>query len=376
MSSFWQKIRSDFPVTQKTIYLDHASGGPLPRPVAEVFQRYSQTHLLQGDLAWPKWIRQREDIRKKVARFLNADPSEITFVSSTSQGMNWIAELLADQGIVLTNTSEFPASTLPWLWRKAKIIFQKEENGKIALSRMKTFLSPAVKTLVTSFVQYATGFRQDLEALGKLKGNRYLVVNATQGFGAFPVDVEKCKIDFLCTNSYKWLMAGYGGGVLYIRKKWLSKFLPASVGWRSMRQPERMNNRKIDLKKDASRYEFGCPSFPAIFATGAAVDYLSAIGMERIQKRILALTGFLIQGLQEKGFDVISPNEEKHRSGIVMFRSDHTIQLIRALLREGIYVSARGVGIRVAPHFYNTFEEIEMFLKKLNRMARPSRKRK
>ena len=365
MSSFWQTIRSDFPVTKNCIYLDHASGGPVPRPVHEKVSRYYQEHSERADFAWPGWMKQKEDARQKVARFINAEPSEIAFVQNTSHAMNLIAELLAGEGEVLTNTGEFPSSTLPWLWRKAKMIWQEPENFSISLEGMKRLLKTPVKTILTSFVQYASGFRQDLEAVGKIKKGRYFVVNATQGFGALKVDVKRWNADFLCTNSYKWLLAGYGGGVLYIRKKWLSKFKPSSIGWRSMRVPEAMNNRLLDPKPEASRCELGSPPFPVIFAMGAAVEYLSGIGTERIEKRILELTDFLIEGLVKKGFDVVSPREPERRSGIVVFKTKDPQKLWRKLLTKKIYVSPRGAGIRVAPHFYNSFEEMDTFLKEM-----------
>lgn len=364
--SFWQTLRADFPLTKKIVYLDHASGGPIPRPVYERIKEHAAEHLLYGDLYWGKWIKRREEIREKVARFIHADPSEITFIQSTSQGMNRIAELLASQGDVLTNESEFPSSTLPWIWRGAKMIYQKPERGKIFLSTLQSLLRPSVKTVLTSFVQYATGFRQDLETLGKIKGNRYLVVNATQGLGALPIDLRKWNIDFLCSNSYKWLLAGYGGGILYIRRKWLKKFRPASIGWRSMKRPELMDNHRIDIKADASRYEWGCPSFPSIFALGAAIDYFTGIGQEKIEKRILGLTDHAVRGLEKKGFEILSPRDGESCSGIVVFRVKDAEKKCRELLRRGIYVSPRGGGIRLAPHFYNTFEEIDQFLKVLS----------
>lgn len=362
MSSFWHKIRDDFPILKKAVYLDHASGGPIPKPVYEKVLRYYKEHYEEADFAWNKWIDRREEVRAKAARFIHAEPAEITFIQSTSQGMNLIAELLAGQGEVLTNTCEFPSSTLPWIWRRSKIVWQKPENERIKLETLKSLLPPSVKTIVTSFVQYATGFRQDLGALGQIKGERFLVVNASQGLGALEVDVSRWNVDFLCSNGYKWLMAGYGSGILYTRKKWLSAFRPDSVGWRSMKDPERMDNQRLDLKNEASRYELGCPSFPAIFALGAAVDYLSEIGIQKIEKRILGLTDFLIQGLEKLGLEVISPCEPQHRSGIVVFKSKEAEKVRHLLLRKKIYVSVRGAGIRVAPHFYNSFEDLEVFL--------------
>lgn len=339
--------------------MDHASGGVIPLPVARAIENFSRDLLREGDFAWPKWLAMCETVRRKIAAWIHADPSEIAFVTSSSQGMNFIAELLADQGKVLTNESEFPTSTLPWLWRKTPVIFQKPEQAQISLTKLKSQLTPDVRTIVTSFVQYATGFRQDLNALGKMKGDRYLVVNATQGFGAFPIDVKKSNTDFLCSNSYKWLLAGYGGGILFIKKKWLQKFKPLSVGWRSMREPERMDNQKLDLRQDAARYEWGCPSFSSIFAMGAAVDYLSSIGIEKIAARILSLTAFAVQELKKRGFEVLTPEEESNRGGIVVFKTSNPFKVWQRCIQKKIFISVRGPGLRLAPHFYNTFEEIE-----------------
>lgn len=366
MASFWQKIRKDFPITGKSIYLDHAAGGPIPLPVLSKIEAHNRENALESDFAWMKWVKRREDARKTVAKFINAEPEEIAFTGSTSQGMNYIAEMIAAEGPVLINTSEFPSSTVPWLWRRAQMVWQKPKNGKIDLPTLKTLLSPGIKTVVSSFVQYCTGFRQDLEALGKLKGKRYFVVNATQGFGALPIDVKKWNADFLCTNSYKWLMGGYGGGVFYIKKELLSRLRPGTVGWRSMKVPELMDNQKLDLHPDALRYELGCPPFPAIVGVAAACDYQMKIGLPKIEKRILELTDFAIQKLQEKGFEILTPLEPEHRSGIVVFKVKNPVLLWKKLLQKKIYVSARGGGIRLAPHFYNSMEEIEKLIKAIS----------
>jgi cysteine desulfurase / selenocysteine lyase len=366
MPSFWNKIRKDFPITKKYIYLDHAAGGPVPLPVHAKIQQYYKENIEESDFAWMKWIHRREEARRTVAKFINAEPEEVSFAGSTSQGMNYAAEMLAAAGPVLINHLEFPSSTVPWLWRRSQMVWQKPKDGKIDLVTLKTLLSPAVKTVVSSFVQYATGYRQDLEALGRIKGKRYLVVNATQGFGALPIDVKKWNADFLCTNSYKWLMGGYGGGIFYVRKELLKELHPQTVGWRSMRTPEAMDNQKLDLKPEASRYELGCPSFPVVFGTAAACSYLMQIGMEKIEKRLLELTDFAIEKLQEKGFEILSPLERKFRSGIVVFKAKDPERLWKRLLSAKIYVSPRGGGIRISPHFYNSLEEIEQFIKAIS----------
>ncbi len=368
MASRWEKLRADFPLTKKRIYLDHAACGPVPEPVAACVRAYYESNAREGDAAWPRWLEEREAVRRRVARFIHAEPEEITFTQSTSHGMNLIAELLASQGAVAASEAEFPSSTLPWLWRKVPVHFYPDKQG---IQDPETFVRQSrAKTLVASFVQYASGYRQNLEAMGKHKEKRFLVVNATQGFGALEVDVKKWNADFLCTNSYKWLLAGYGGGVLFIRKRWLSRFQPESAGWRSMRFPDQLDNRKLDLSPHASRYELGCPSFPTIFAVGAAVEYLSSIGIEKIEKRILSLSRFAVEELTRHGFEVTGPDwQNACRSGIVVFNVPQAVSVWKRLLEQRIHVSPRGNGIRFSPHFYNTFEEIETAVRKIRKMV-------
>lgn len=364
MSINWEKYRQDFPNTKNSVYLDHAAGGPVPDPVRRSIERHLLENAAEADFAWPKWMKRVEALRARVAAFINAEPDEIAFTHSTSHGMNLIAEMIAGEGSLLTNSDEFPSSTLPWIWRKTEMIFQDSENSVISLDGIRRALTPEVKTILTSHVQYGTGFRQDIEELGRIKGERYLAVNATQAFGAMQIDFKKWNADFLCSNSYKWLMAGYGGGILAVRKPLLERLRPDSVGWRSMQDADSMNNRRTDLLPCANRFEMGCPSFMTIEAVGSAVEYFDAIGMQHIEARILELTDYLIQRLRAKDVKIASSLEPVHRSGIVIIETSDAQAIWRRLLGHQIFVSPRGKGIRVAPHFYNLPEEIDFFISK------------
>lgn len=361
----WNRLRKDFPITERWTYLDHAAAGPLPKPVFAEVQRNYWDAVHHGDVHWPAWLEKREVIREKFARFIHAaDASEVAFVHSTSEGMNLIADLIAREGGVLTNTLEFPSSTVPWIHRKVPTHFLEPEGGKISLERIKSNLGWA-KIIVTSFVQYQNGFRQDLTGLGKIKGHRYLVVNGTQGFGVLPVNVRQWNADFFCAASYKWFLAGHGGGILYIKKKWIEKFKPSFAGWRSRTAEENFDNRTVALREAASRSEYGCPAFPAIFTLGASLDYLTRIGMEAIEARVLELTDYAIERLADLGLEIVTPLERKYRSGIVVFKIKDAAAVVKRLLKKRIFVSPRGPGIRVAPHFYNQFSDIDRLIRTL-----------
>ena len=130
-----------------------------------------------------------------------------------------------------------------------------------------------------SHVQFSNGCRQDLEAFGAIKGRRSFVVCGSQSVGAFPIDVKKSQVDALATAGHKWLCAGYGAGFVYMSRALLARRPPRSVGWMSVENPFDFDNREYKLLAGRRAAELGCPPFAAIFALGAALDYLLGIGI-------------------------------------------------------------------------------------------------
>ncbi len=358
----WQKIRKDFPVTRNILYLDHAAAGPLPRPVYEEGVAFLKQSHEVGDLYFDRWLEHREVVRAKVAELIGAHADEIGFTHNTSEAMNIIADHMPEAREVVLGTLEFPSSTVPWIHRNVPVRWVKPQDGKLSVDSYARAMGKRKGVIVSSLVQFCNGFRQDVKALGAAKKNHRFVVNSTQGLGVFPVNVRSDKIDALASGSYKWFLAGYGGGIVYLSRKLLAKGLPAYAGWRSIVSKKFLGNKDFTLRQDAGRCEYGCPSFQNIFMIGRAIDYQKAIGYENIAKKILELTAELIEGLQRLGLPVDSPLEPKHRSGIVVFAHADAQRLAASLYKRRVFVSARGAGIRVAPHFYNDSGDIQKFL--------------
>lgn len=372
MSSIWQEIRKDYPVANQKLYFDAAGVGPVPQPVREAIQQYWREHAEEADFAWMKWMDRIAQVRKQAADFIGAHPDEIAFTSSTSHGMNLAAEILASRGNVLMPSTEFPSSTLPWIWRCASVIWHDPKSEGDLAARIEKDSVKSIRTVVTSYVQYATGLREDLGNIKKVKGDRFFVVNASQAFGVFPLNVSELGLDFLMTNSYKWLGAGYGGGIFYIRRSWLENSKPSALGWRSVNHPDAVDNRSQDIQATAARYELGGPNFASIFAMGAALDYLKKIGTDKISARILELSGYAAEALARAGYAVLSPCQESQRSGIVVFQVNDPKTVWKKLLAEGVATGLRGGGIRLALHIYNTPDEIDQLLLRLKTVgARP-----
>ena len=368
----WKKVREEFPVCKKYVYLNPAGGSPVSQSAATEGKRFYDEMLEFGDTYWETWLARTEEVRNSLAEFIGAEREEIGFTTNTSHGMNLVAQMLKDKGTVLTMRDEFPSTTFPWINQKTEIKFVEPTNYGYSIDDIKKNLTPDIKILVTSYVQYCTGFRQDLETLGKFCRENHLifVVNATQALGIFPVDVKKCNIDFLMFTGLKWATAGYGIGGLYVDKKWLAPDNFPFAGWRSVQTPGKMDNLDLDLKNEASVIESGCPHFPNIFALGGALNMFKKIGAENVMNRVLFLNRLIEAKLREIGIEIIVQKEDKHRSGILIAKIQNPKYVVDELFKKNIIVSARGEGMRVSASIFNNEEDVEELIKQLKEILK------
>jgi len=363
----WNKIRKQFPATKRFTYLNAAGGSPISKHTAREGRRFYDEICARGDTLWTEWLRRVEEGRGKVAKFINADESEIAFTLSTSLGMNLIAGILKGKGDVITMDDEFPSSTFPWLNLGYNVHFVKPRKCVYSLKDIEEKINRKTKILVTSHVQYRTGFKQDLVSLGKLckRNDLIFVVNASQSAGAMPIDVKKANIDFMVFKSLKWLMAGYGIAVIYINKRWFNKINYPIAGWRSVNNPALMDNKMLDLKNEASELEVGSPHFPCICALSGALDFLNKIGKKNIQRRIYDLGDYVVKRMKDAGLEIISPLDKKYRSGITIIKIENPELVVKKLYKKNIIVSARGGGLRVSVHIYNNKKDVDTFVSEL-----------
>ena len=266
---------------------------------------------------------------------------------------------LAGDGAVLADEREFPTVTLPWIHRGVDVRFLRAgADGVVPAAAYAEEAAPEAATLAVSHVQYGNGCRQDLQALGALKGRRHLVVSASQSLGAFAVDVAGWGVDALATAGHKWLCAGYGAGFVYIRRGLLRERPPRTMGWLSVEEPFTFDNRAYRLLDANRRVEGGCPAFSGAFALGAAVAYLESIGKAAIEDRVLELNRMLTDGLSRDGLRVLSPGGP-HRSGQTLVAVADPARAVASLASRGILVTEKPQGVRVSTHFYNSEDDID-----------------
>jgi selenocysteine lyase/cysteine desulfurase len=374
----WERTRSFFPVTQTLAYLNHAGVAPISTRVAEALARYSAEATQRGAFDYARSIdAEIERVRGRAARLLGAGADEIAFAKNTSEGIGMVAAGLAWQrgDRVVTCDLEYPSNVYPW-WslgpRGVETVMLRSQGGRLPIETVEEALRhPRTRLLALSSVEFGSGARNDLAALGLLCRERGVLfcVDAIQSVGCLPLDVSACNIDFLAADGHKWLLSVEGCALFFCRRGLLESLAPRVVGWRSVTHNLDFDRYHMELQPSAGRFEEGTPNTPGIFALGAAIDLLLELSVEAVGQRVLALTDELCEGLAARGAEIASPRAPGQASGIVAFRlPDEAPGKTAARLRAaGVFVVDRRGCVRASPHFYNSSEDLDRLLRALAR---------
>jgi cysteine desulfurase/selenocysteine lyase len=367
-------IRSEFPVTSKYAYFDHAAVGPLPTRVLDATKRVVQEKS-EGDVYWESWEESAEATRKSISELVRAREEEIALTTSTSEGLAIVANGLSyekDQNIV-TCDMEFASNLFPWqaLTKRYGLELRTVRNQEATL-RMEDFsdlIDRKTKLVAVSYVQYSNGFRTDLAELSKIahENGAYVVTDAVQAVGQMPINVTNLGVDFLASSGYKWLLSPISTGFLYVKRDLFDELWPTIVGYRSDENPMDFSYRNLQPAQTARRYEAGQLNFPGFAGMKEAIGLLQDVGLENVWSRIRSHIDMLRNGIEKSStFHIRSSMDEKARSGILNLACQNPDSIAELLFKRGIVISVRGGGLRVSPHFYNTEEEISRLLSELN----------
>ena len=369
----WAETRRFFPVTEELVYLNHAGVAPISTRVAKALERYTQESLHKGAFDYSRsFDREIERVRSCAASLLGGRREEIAFVKNTTEGLGIVAAGMDWQegDKIATCDLEYPSNVYPW-WhlrhQGVETVMLPTDRGRLPLESVEEGLrDPQVRLLSLSSVEFGSGARNDLAAIGEICREQGVLfcVDAIQSLGCLPLDVESCGIDFLSADGHKWLLSVEGCGIFYCARRSLDLLTPRVVGWRSVSDNLDFDSYHMDLQPGAGRFEEGTPNTPGIFALGAALDLLFEIGIDEIEQRVLHLTDELVQGLVDGGAELLSPRDEGQASGIVAFRvrDEAPVATVKRLHQAGISAAARRGMVRASPHFYNDSEDLQRLL--------------
>ena len=372
-----RKVREQFPITEKKVYLAHASRGPIPKCGSEAIQKYLYSAMHSGltlvDAGVPE-----DGGRALFAELVMAEKEEVAFVENTSVGLNIAAGVVDPYkgSNIVTTDYEYSSVIYPFLRREPgiKVRFVENAEGRVLLSDIDEAVDDETVAVVVSHVHWLNGFRHDLRALAEIahEHGAYLIVDGIQSAGVMEIDVRRAGIDFLAAGCYKWLLSPPGSGYLYVRKELIDDCDPPLTGWRSTSGVKDRNQLTLRFPDDARRFEVGAPAYISLVAATEAMKLLLDAGKNFIEKRVLMLTGRLGDSLREMGLKVTTPEEASFRSGILNFQVHHPQRVVDVLKSKGIFPCGSRPDwakcspifhstIRVAPHFYNSVEEIDAF---------------
>lgn len=367
VASLAEVHRSEFPVTENLIYLNHAAVAPLCRRAADAMRELTADACHFGSLHYDRWMHCYERLRNATASLIGASPQEIAIVKNTSEGIATVALGLSWQpgDRVIAFKEEFPANYYPWLRLEAKGVQIDWFSIYDPLEKIVAAI-PGARLLAISYVNYLSGYRVDLETLGEHceRENCFFFVDAIQGMGAYPIDVDRCRIDALAADGHKWMLGPEGNGVLYIRKKWLDAIEPVEFGWTNPANYADYSSRDMTLRTDAGRYECGTLNTVGCYGQAGALEFLLEVGIANTAAAIDALAEQIESGVRTRGYEVMVQRTPETGSGIVSFRHPSiSCQMIVAdLKRQGVTAAPRQGWIRMSPHFYISPDDIEKML--------------
>lgn len=364
------RYREQFPITERMVYLNHAAVAPISRRCAEAMRGLADDVLLYGSFHYDTWLDAYEGLRVAAARLIAADRSEIAMVKNTSEGIATVALGLdwREGDRIVAFREEFPANSLPW---------QRLASRGVVITWLSVFdplekveeAARGARLLSISFVQYLSGYRADIEAIGEIceRHGVFFFVDAIQGLGAFPVDVNRARIHALAADGHKWLLGPEGCGVLYVRREIQEQIEPVEFGWSNVAGYNGFSAGDMTLRGDAGRYECGTLNTIGCFGLRAAIELLLEVGVENVAAAVQALGDRLAEGALAKGYELGCERTPATGAGIVSFRKEgrESRVIVRDLKDRGFFAAPRHGWVRVSPHFYVTSEEIARLVEAL-----------
>jgi cysteine desulfurase / selenocysteine lyase len=365
-----ETYRALFPVTKRAIYFNHAAVSAPPQPTIDAIQFQLNDVSQNGSVNFREWLGVKESARRLIADLLKAQPEQVAFVRNTSDGLSTVGNGIdwrAGDNLV-TFQNEFPSNLYPWLRLRdalgVEVRLCKGNDGRIDLDELISLIDARTRIVAISQVQYASGFRADLETLGRAARahDALLVVDVIQGLGVIPIDVEAELVDVAAAAGHKWLLTPEGVGILYLSPRARERIQPTLVGWTSVPNPDDYGNYERGWNRGTLAWETGTAPMSLFYGLEASLKLLTEVGIVKIQKHLEMLTDHLCERLRDSCYAVLSSRRPTEKSQIVSIQhrgSFTAMDLYLHLKNRDIITAPRGTGLRISPHFYNTIEEVD-----------------
>lgn len=365
-----------FPIRKKYIYLNHCGVSPLFMSAYRKEVEIAEGHLSDGVIflgdRYPAIL---ERLRNAAGKLMNTSPQNIAFVRNTTEGISLVANgyPLAKCDEIITYEYEYPATYYPWKLqekRGARLILVPGQSvaargggsipGPWTMRDLEERTTSKTRIITMSHVQFTNGYAGDLREIGAFcKEHRIdLVIDAAQSLGSLPVYPENDNVAAIVASGWKWLMGPLGTGIMCTSEEFREKIEPVMVGAEVMRQGMNYLDHSWDPHRSAKRFEYSTSPISLAAALEVCItDLVLSSGVDNIRAEIVRLQDIFMRQLDQDRYQpMLYP--DVHRSGILSIVCPEPDMVVQRLLERGIVCSSRGGYLRIAPHFYNTEEEM------------------
>jgi kynureninase len=365
------KFRERFPILSRSTYLVSNSLGAMPATTADRLGEYAESWNTLGVKAWAdRWWQLPVEVGNIVAPLMGAAPDTVAMVPTVSQAQAMILSALQftpERDEVIMTALDFPSvryvtdELAPKLGARVTVI-PTDDNLGIDAQRVVDAITTRTKLVAISHVLFKSAYIMDVapivakaHAVGAL-----VALDAYHAVGVIPVDVSAIGADFYMGGVLKWLCGGPGGCFLWVSPEQSVALRPTLTGWQAHQRPFAFEPT-LRPADGAWRWLGGTPTVPALYAAIDGPTIIGEAGLPAIRAKSQRQTARLIALADERGFAVHAPRDPERRGGTVAFDVAHGPAVAQTLLARDIVIDYRpGAGIRVAPHFYTTDEEIEI----------------
>jgi kynureninase len=362
--------RDEFPILATSTYLVSNSLGAMPRLVPERMAEYTRIWAERGVRAWADaWWEMPLQVGDGIAPLLGAGPGEVAMtpnVTIAHAGILSSLEYTAPRDTIVMTALDFPSVRYVYegLARRlgARIVVVESEDGMtISEDALCAAIDERTRLVCISDVLFRSAYVLDIariaahtHAMGAL-----IAVDAYHSVGVVPVDVKATQVDWLTGGVLKWLCGGPGGSFVYASPTLPDDVRPAFTGWQAHAAPFAFA-AEMDHTAGAGRWLTGTPAVPALYAATEGPRILREAGMAAVRAKSQRQTARLIALADARGWTVNAPRDPARRGGTVAIDVPEALAVARALLARDVVIDYRpGAGIRVAPHFYTTDDEVE-----------------
>ena len=367
--------RNEFPILEKCTYLISNSLGAMPRGVYDNLRDYADTWATHGVTAWGKvWWDLNGAVGDKIAPLMGAPAGSVLVHQNASIANSILFSALdfddPQRNKVVITDMDFPSDVYvlrQWLGPHMEIHTVKTHDGiTIDTDELLDVIDERTRLVSLSHVLFRSAYIMPAKAIVEKAHSvgAQVVFNGYHSVGMIPVDVTALNVDFYIGGVLKWLCGGPGGVFLYVRPDLLTTLEPKVTGWFAHQQPFAFDIENFVLREDAYRLMNGTPGIASLYAIQPGVDIVAQVGVANIRQKSMRQTALIIELADQMGYEVISSRQPEQRAGTVTVNPPHAYEVSRELIARNLLVDYReNAGIRIAPHFYNSDDEVRLTMK-------------